>query len=188
MTGKKLYEGNTMAIYSTNDTVTQLSRRKTLRLAWLTPCLLGTFFLTALTGVLLFFRLDLGLVKPAHEWIGWLLLTLGLVHLLVHQRVCLQSLQRPSGKAMAFCFLFLTLMVFIPVKTERSKRPFDAIAGALVQSPLQSVAMLANQDPQDTVRRLKEQGITPWSTGQTIAQIAEYNHKPAMEVLRLIFQ
>ena len=187
MTGKKLYEGTTMPIYSTIDPLKSLSQRKAFRLPWLTPCLLGTFVLTSLTGVLLFFHLDLGLVKPAHEWIGWIMLALGLAHLLVHQRACLQSLQRPSGKALVFCFLFLTLMVFIPVKTERSKRPFDAIAGALAQSPLQTVALLANQDPQDTLLKLKEQGITPWGMDQTIAQIAEYNHKPAIEVLRVIF-
>ena len=187
MTGKKLYEGSTMPIYTTVNPLKILSQRKTRGLPWLTPCLLGSFLLTAFTGVMLFFRLDLGLVKPVHEWIGWFMLAVALAHLLVHRKACGQSLGRLSGKLLLFCFVLVASLAFVPIKTGQSKRPFDAIAGALAQSPLQTVALLANQDPQDTLAKLKAQGITPWGMDQTIAQIAEYNHKPAMEVLRVIF-
>jgi hypothetical protein len=38
---------------------------------WATPLTAGTFLLMAVTGVLIFFHLDSGLNKAAHEWLGW---------------------------------------------------------------------------------------------------------------------
>ena len=41
---------------------------------WATPITIGAFLLSAVTGVLLFFHLDSGLNKLAHEWLSWVLL------------------------------------------------------------------------------------------------------------------
>lgn len=40
---------------------------------WATPLTIGIFTLMAVTGILMFFHLDKGLNKTAHEWLGWLL-------------------------------------------------------------------------------------------------------------------
>ncbi|EWS63204.1 hypothetical protein Y695_03563 [Hydrogenophaga sp. T4] len=38
---------------------------------WITPLVMGSFALSAVTGVLMFFHLDTGLNKAAHEcWAG----------------------------------------------------------------------------------------------------------------------
>lgn len=38
---------------------------------WATPLTIGSFLLMAVTGLLMFFHLDTGLNKAAHEWLGW---------------------------------------------------------------------------------------------------------------------
>ena len=38
---------------------------------WATPLTIGSFALMATTGILMFFHLDSGLNKVAHEWLGW---------------------------------------------------------------------------------------------------------------------
>ena len=38
---------------------------------WITPVVIGAFTLSAVTGVLMFFHLDSGLNKTAHEWLSW---------------------------------------------------------------------------------------------------------------------
>ncbi|HEY1090516.1 MAG TPA: DUF4405 domain-containing protein, partial [Burkholderiaceae bacterium] len=38
---------------------------------WITPVVMGAFLLSAVTGVLMFFHLDSGLNKTAHEWLSW---------------------------------------------------------------------------------------------------------------------
>jgi len=40
---------------------------------WATPVTIGAFGLIALTGVMLFFKVQYGMVKPVHEWLSWLL-------------------------------------------------------------------------------------------------------------------
>lgn len=40
---------------------------------WATPVTIGSFLLMAVTGILMFFHLDTGLNKLAHEWLGWIM-------------------------------------------------------------------------------------------------------------------
>ena len=42
-----------------------------------TPLTIGSFLLIAITGVLMFFHLDSGLNKLAHEWLGWAMIARG---------------------------------------------------------------------------------------------------------------
>lgn len=37
---------------------------------WATPLTIGSFLLMGVTGILMFFHLDIGLNKLAHEWAG----------------------------------------------------------------------------------------------------------------------
>lgn len=41
-----------------------------LKRQWVTPLMAGSFILMATTGILMFFHLDSGLNKTAHEWLG----------------------------------------------------------------------------------------------------------------------
>ena len=47
---------------------------------WITPLVIGTFALMAVTGSLMFFHLDTGLNKTAHEWLGWAMVAAVLLH------------------------------------------------------------------------------------------------------------
>ena len=40
---------------------------------WATPITIGAFAVMSVTGLLMFFHLDIGLNKLAHEWLGWLM-------------------------------------------------------------------------------------------------------------------
>ncbi|MEJ2117239.1 MAG: DUF4405 domain-containing protein [Alphaproteobacteria bacterium] len=47
---------------------------------WVTPVTIGAFLISAVTGVAIFFHIDTGLAKFAHEWLSWLLLVAVLLH------------------------------------------------------------------------------------------------------------
>jgi hypothetical protein len=47
---------------------------------WVTPIAVGAFLISAVTGVAIFFHIDTGLAKVAHEWLSWLLLFAVLLH------------------------------------------------------------------------------------------------------------
>ncbi|WP_088281091.1 DUF4405 domain-containing protein [Ideonella sp. A 288] len=47
---------------------------------WATPVTVGVFVVMAVTGLLMFFHLDMGLNKAAHEWLGWLMVAAVAAH------------------------------------------------------------------------------------------------------------
>jgi hypothetical protein len=47
---------------------------KEMKREWVTPLMIGAFILVTATGVLMFFHLDRGFNKFAHEWLSGLLL------------------------------------------------------------------------------------------------------------------
>ena len=51
---------------------------------WITPLVIGTFVLMAVTGSLMFFHLDSGLNKAAHEWLGWAMVIAVVLHALMN--------------------------------------------------------------------------------------------------------
>jgi hypothetical protein len=51
---------------------------------WATPLTAGLFLLMAVTGGLMFFHLDTGLNKAAHEWLGWALVAGAIAHAAVN--------------------------------------------------------------------------------------------------------
>ena len=48
---------------------------------WATPVAAGAFLLSAVTGVLIFFHIDISLNKFVHEWLSWTLLGAVALHL-----------------------------------------------------------------------------------------------------------
>ena len=40
---------------------------------WATPLTIGAFVFMAVTGILMFFEVRLGIIKVAHEWLSWLM-------------------------------------------------------------------------------------------------------------------
>ncbi len=49
---------------------------------WATPLAVGAFTISAVTGLLIFFDLELGIVEPVHKWLSWLLVTGVILHLI----------------------------------------------------------------------------------------------------------
>ena len=52
--------------------------------AWATPLTIGAFGLMATTGLLMFFHLDSGLNKTAHEWLGWAMILGVVAHVMLN--------------------------------------------------------------------------------------------------------
>ena len=81
---------------------------------WVTPFTLGAFALSALTGILLFFKVHIGLIKPTHEWLSWLLIIAGVLHISLNYRPLLRTLTQPLGKAVMVIFILLLGVSFLP--------------------------------------------------------------------------
>lgn len=67
--------------------------------SWATPLTVGAFPLISVTGILMFFHLETGLSKAAHEWLGWFLVAGVAAHLWLNGRAFTTYFKRPAAVA-----------------------------------------------------------------------------------------
>ena len=154
---------------------------------WATPITIGAFALSAITGIMLFFKAELGLAKPLHEWLSWLLVAGATLHLITNWRSTVQYVSKPIGKGVLTFFLLLICVSFIPLGGKQGGNPVKRIADTLIQNPLYEVAQVANHKPDEAMSILQSRGIYVESKEQNIQEIAAKNNKSPLEVLSMIF-
>lgn len=152
---------------------------------WATPLTVGSFLISGVTGVLLFFHVDTGFNKTAHEWLSWVLL----VGVLLHTISNLQSFKRYFAKrnAQIIMGLFVVLLglSFINVGGD-SKPPYFNTIKALSDTPLESVAIVAKITPEETVNRLSKAGFKVSSTKQKITDLVGDDFRQQMRALNTV--
>ncbi|MEN6422183.1 MAG: DUF4405 domain-containing protein [Smithella sp.] len=156
---------------------------------WATPMTIGAFVLTAATGIMLFFKIELGSVKLVHEWLSWLLVIGTITHLIANWRASVRYLSKPLGKVILISFLLLTCVSFLPLNVEghNSGHPLKRISDTLIQTSLQEVAQVANHTPEEATDILQSKGIAIDGQDQTISEIATRNRTSPLLVLDAIF-
>lgn len=158
---------------------------------WATPLAAGALLISAVTGLLLFFEFEKGLVKPVHEWLGWLLVGGALLHIAANWKAFTGYFsKRLAVVIFGVCALF-TAASAMPFpgndEHENEKRVARASAKALESSSLETVALVAGKGPDELIAALRKEGITVGSPSETIADIAAANGKKGPELLgRLI--
>lgn len=154
---------------------------------WVTPITIGAFALSAVTGILLFFKVDLGLVKPIHEWLSWLLVFGAILHMIVNWRATVQSVSRPVGRGILVFFLFLLCLSFLPGGGRQERHKFERLSDILAQASLSEIAQIADHSSDDAVNILNAKGIYADNKMQTVQEIAAKNNKSPAEILDVIF-
>ncbi len=161
-------------------------------LAWAGPVTIGSFAVVALTGILLFFHLGTGCVKAVHELSSFLLVAAVIAHSIVNWKPFVAYFRKPLARTV-ICALF-ALGVASPFLATGSSRQghgpptFLAIARALEQSSLETVAEVAKCSPQSLIAKLAAQGIKVRDQAQTIQEIAQGSNRRSFEVLGQILR
>ncbi|TCJ16375.1 DUF4405 domain-containing protein, partial [Parasulfuritortus cantonensis] len=107
----------------------------TLSRDWVTPLAAGAFLLSAVTGVLIFFHIDTGLNKAAHEWLSWALLAGVALHVVANFNGFKRHLAGRRGQGLMGVFaLVLLLSFFAPGESEEPA--FAPPVRALAQAPI----------------------------------------------------
>ena len=91
---------------------------------WITPVVIGAFFLSAVTGVLMFFHLDSGLNKTAHEWLSWAMVIGVTLHLLLNVAAFKRYFTQTTGRVVIGLFVTVLALSFIPAGGEGSEPGF----------------------------------------------------------------
>jgi hypothetical protein len=126
---------------------------------WATPLTISSFILMSVTGVLMFFEWDQGLIVVVHQWFSWLFI-LGVVgHVIANIRLFKNNLTSRWGKASVLAFTLVLAASFFSwglITGPQLKRPIEQ---ALVEAPLSALAMVTHTVPDVLMHRLKAHGI-----------------------------
>jgi hypothetical protein len=149
---------------------------------WATPLTAGAFLLVAATGVLMFFHLDSGLNKEAHEWLSWALLAGVSLHVVSNVAAFKKHLAGRRGQAIVGVFALLLALSFIPLEEEEDK-PFMAPVQALAATPISTLAQVAKASPEEVMQRLQKAGLKPGSASQSVADLTGQDARAQMRAL-----
>lgn len=153
---------------------------------WATPLTIGSFVLIAATGVLMFFHLDSGLNKAAHEWLGWAMLAGVALHGAQHLKSLKRHFTRPAALAVIGVFFALLAASFYSPPGRPDKPPYQLVTQAVLDAPLAQVAALAGKDTQALLTQLNAAGI-PADAGQSLRVATGPARNDQMKALGVIF-
>lgn len=144
---------------------------KMLRL-WATPLIVGSMLLMMVSGIFMFFHIDLGYLKPVHEWAGWVLLVATIAHLILNWRAFTTYFKRPVAKAiMGVGALTLAVALIIPVPETSNNGP-NAVFGVLADAPLDRLAEVADKSFEQLQQDLAKAGYSEVQPSDTPADLA----------------
>ena len=153
---------------------------------WATPLTIGSFMVLAVTGVLMFFHLDAGLNKLAHEWLSWAMLAAVGLHVAMHAKSFKRYFTRPATLAVIGVFAALLAASFITPSGPSARPPHVLAAQAILDAPLERVAALNDADVAALIGRLRAAGIAA-DARQTLRQAAGPQRDRQMKALATVF-
>jgi hypothetical protein len=155
---------------------------------WATPLVMGAFLLSAVTGILMFFHLDTGLNKAAHEWLGWAMVLGVVFHAVVNLGAFKRHFGTAPGKAMLGLFALLLALSFVPLDEGKAGPPTLAANRALAAAPIATLAQVAGVTPEQMLGRFQAQGLNPASTRQSLGELVGQDLHRQVEVLARVLK
>lgn len=154
---------------------------------WAGALTIGSFIVMSVTGILMFFHLNIGMIKLAHELMSWLFVIGAVAHVVVNWKAFFGYFRTPLGAAIIGIVVLLGAVSFLPMGGPHGRPPFMEIMAAMEQASLELVAQVLKRDPQTLIQQLQAQGIQVRQPTQTLAEIAAQNQKRTMEIWGYLF-
>ena len=158
---------------------------------WATPLTIGSFIISALSGIIIFFHINIGLVRPAHEWLSWfMILGVGL-HLALNWRSFKSYLKKPVPLAVIGLFAVLTVASLLPLNGGANEGGNPRVASLKVlrlmeSAPITLVAEMTRTSPDALLEQLKAKGIQIDNAQQTVSEVARNNQKQPVQLLSMM--
>lgn len=155
---------------------------------WITPLVIGSFALIAVTGILMFFHLDSGLNKTAHEWLSWVMVIGVVLHVMLNWLPFKRYLQQPRARWVIGLSLLVLALSFVRLGGQSGEPPFVAPIKALAASPVPVLAQVAGISSADMQGRLVQAGFPQTTENSTVQQLAGGDLKRQAQVLKQVLQ
>lgn len=154
---------------------------------WVTPVTIGSFLLAAVTGVLMFFHIDTGLNKTAHEWLSWVLLAGVALHVTTNVLSFKRHLSGTRGRLLVGLFALVLGLSFLPLGGEGGEPPYVPPLRALGQAPLSVLGQVAKLSPEELNARLAKAGFTVRDDQQTLSDLVGPDTRKQVGVMKGLF-
>jgi hypothetical protein len=153
---------------------------------WVTPMAIGAFLISAVTGVAIFFHIDTGLAKFAHEWLSWLLL----IAVVLHVGVNLFGFKRYFTGWRSLTIIVASVLIVAASFTVggggrgAGGPPHMRVARALAKAPLSVLAQVAKISPEELRKRLTMAKLpAPTSDEQSLSDLVGPNRHKQIHVM-----
>lgn len=155
---------------------------------WATPLTAAAFVIMAVTGVLMFFHLDVGLNKQVHEWLGWLMVVAVLAHGWLHWPSLRRYLTASRSAQATLAVALLVLGASFVVSGEQEGAPPPVLAmQAISRAPLKDVATLAGKPFAQVQHELAAAGLPVRDEAQTLQQLTGGDRSKFGQAMRKLF-
>ena len=149
---------------------------------WATKLTTGAFILMAGTGVVMFFKRDLGLTSVVHQWFSWIFLVGVGAHITINFRPLKNHIQaRPGAYSVAF-FTALLIASFFSWGMITGPKLLEPVEQSLIHAPLSVLASLTETTPPKLLQRLNAFGVS----GAADQSIEELSSKSGLSEDRLL--
>lgn len=155
---------------------------------WVTPLVTGSFLLVAITGILMFFHIDTGLNKVAHEWLGLIMVLGAVLHIVVNLKGFNQMFNNTVGKTIVGVFVLVLGLSFINLGGEGKEKPFMSSVEVLAKASVVDLAQVSHIDKKVLLDRLKSNGVSITDDTQSIKDMVGDDTHKQMEVLNAILK
>lgn len=155
---------------------------------WVTPVAGGLFLLIAGTGISLFFHANTIIGHVVHEWLGWLLVAVVVLHLVANSGPLAVHLKRPKVRWTVAVFAALLLVAVVPFGDSVS--PESAMRSTMMRvasAPIHQLAPLAGRDAETIVADLRAAGFTSATTASTCRELAGSKRPDLFRAISIVF-
>ncbi|HEU5079137.1 MAG TPA: hypothetical protein VFT72_07980 [Opitutaceae bacterium] len=153
---------------------------------WATPVTIGAFILMSVTGILMIFDWEHGLVTVTHQWFSWIFVVGVCAHIAINVRSFKNHLSSGWGRASMVAFVLVLGASFFSWGLITGPQLKDTIEQSLVDAPISALAGVAHVSPEDLINKFKAGGIN--ATGEkSIRELSEEFGVSENRLLAIVF-
>ena len=155
--------------------------------SWATPLAAGTFIILAVTGILMFFKINVGYIKPVHEWLSWAMVIGVVFHTIANWKPFISYFSKMPSLSIIGTGLIITMLSVLMPPTNGGN-PGMKMIKVLGTAKIETIADIAGQKSDDLITKLEQKGISAAGASMTVKEIAALSGKKEKDILWVIFQ
>ncbi len=141
----------------------------------ITPLTGALSLVIGISGVMLFFHFEEGLVKGAHEWLGMAFVAAMLVHLAMNWKAFKQHFKKPAAWISTGAVTAISAVFLVSSLTQSHESPVRSIINSIETTAVYDLAPVFKVSHLEINQRLDQAGVVIISGQETIQELASSN-------------